>query len=133
VSLNPKEVDPYYFMFEYLNSRGNFKQMADVMKLGVSNLPNNTDLHEYLILAYLKMGNEDLALQEMNEVLKLKPKDVSLLLDVAKLSEKLGKDKEALAAYKRILEVSPGNEEAGAAYLRLRLEQLPQEEKGANE
>jgi tetratricopeptide (TPR) repeat protein len=128
VSLNPKEVNPYYFIFEYLNSRGNFKEMADVMKLGVSNLPDNTDLHEYLILAYLKMGNEDLALQEMNEVLKLKPKDVSLLLDVAKLSEKLGKDKEALAAYKRILEVSPGNEEAGAAYLRLRLKQLPQEE-----
>jgi tetratricopeptide (TPR) repeat protein len=127
-SLNPKDASPYQFMFEYLNSRGSFKEMAEVMKIGVSRFPDNTDLHEYLILAYLKIGNEDLALREMNEVLKLKPKDVSLLLQVAKLSEKQGKDREALAAYKRILEVSPGNEEAGEAYLRLRLKELPLEE-----
>jgi tetratricopeptide (TPR) repeat protein len=128
VSLNPKEVGPYRFMFEYLNSRKNFKEMADVMKTGVSRFPDNADLHEYLILAYLKIGNEDLALQEMNELLKLKPKDVSLLLQIAKLSEKQGKDREALAAYKRILDISPDQEEAGEAYLRLRLKELPLEE-----
>jgi tetratricopeptide (TPR) repeat protein len=128
VSLNPKEVSPYQFMFEYLNSRERFKEMVGIMKTGVNHLPGTTDLHEYLILAYLKLGNEDLALQEMNEVLKLRPKDVSLLLDVARLSEKLGKDKEALAAYKRVLEISPDQEEAQEAYLRLRLEELPQEE-----
>jgi tetratricopeptide (TPR) repeat protein len=128
VSLNPKEMNPYDFIFEYLNSRGSFKEMADVMKIGVSHLPDNTDLHEYLILAYLKIGNDELALREMNELLKLKPKDVSLLLQVAELSEKQGKDKEALAAYKRILEISPDNEEAQEAYLRLRMKELPLEQ-----
>ncbi len=128
VSLNPKEVSPYHFIFEYLNSRGRFKEMVEIMRTGVTHLPDTADLHEYLILAYLKTGNEDLALQEMNEVLKLKPKDVSLLLDVAKLSEKLGKDKEALAAYKRILEISPDHQEAQEAYLRLRLKELPLEQ-----
>jgi tetratricopeptide (TPR) repeat protein len=128
VSLNPKEVSPYQFIFEYLNSRGSFKEMVEIMRIGVNQLHDTADLREYLILAYLKMGNEDLALQEMNEVLKLKPKDVSLLLDVAKLSEKLGKDKEALEAYKRILEISPDHEEAQEAYLRLRLKALPLEQ-----
>jgi tetratricopeptide (TPR) repeat protein len=128
VFLNPKEVSPYQFMFEYLNSRGSYKEMAEIMRAGVNQGPDTADLHEYLILAYLKTGNEDLALQEMNEVLRFKPKDVPLLLDAAKLSEKLGKDKEALEAYKRILEISPDNEDAQEAYLRLRLKELPLEE-----
>jgi tetratricopeptide (TPR) repeat protein len=132
VSLNPKEVSPYHFIFEYLNTRGSFKEMVDVMKIGVSYLPDNTDLREYLILAYLKIGNEDLALQEMNELLKLKPKDVSLLLQVAKLREKRGKDKEALDAYGRILDISPGLKEAREAQLSLMLRQARLEEKEGN-
>ena len=58
----------------------------------------------------------------MEEIIKGKPKDINLLLHLARLSEKHGDLVRALEAYKRIIEISPGYEEAEEAYLRLRLE-----------
>ena len=101
--------------------------MTEIMKAGLRRLPDQVEIRQYLILAYLKTGDERLALQEMNEVLKVRPKDVPLLLQMAKLYENQGKDKEALAAYKKVLEISPGNEEAEEAYLSLRMKELPKE------
>ncbi len=85
---------------------------------------SNLDLREYLILAYLKTGKEDLAVKEMNHVLKIRPKDITLLLQLAKLHEKQGRDKEALKVYGKILDISPGHSEAEKAYLRLRFKVL---------
>ncbi len=127
LTLDPKEAGLYHFAFDYLNRRGNFKEMAEIMKSGLRHLPDQVEMREYLILSYLKTGNEDLALQEMSEVLKARPKDVSLLLQMARLYEKQGKDKEAIAAYKKIIDISPGHEEAEEAYLSLRLKLLPAE------
>jgi tetratricopeptide (TPR) repeat protein len=49
---------------------------------------------------------------------------VQTLLQLARLYEKLGKPSDALKIYKRILDLSPENEEAEEAYLRLRMENL---------
>jgi tetratricopeptide (TPR) repeat protein len=57
----------------------------------------------------------------MTEILKRRPKDIDLLLNLARLREKHGQFEGALDAYKRILEISPDHEEAEEAYLRLRL------------
>jgi len=127
LTLDPKEVGLYHFVFEYLNRRGNFKEMTEIMKAGLRHIPDQVEIRQYLILSYLKTGNENLALQEMNEVLKARPKDVPLLLQMAKLYEDQGKDKEALAAYKKVLDISPGHEEAEEAYLSLRMKELPKE------
>jgi predicted Zn-dependent protease len=129
LALDPKEVSLYQFAFEYLNRRGNFKEMTEIMKAGLRHLPDQVEIRQYLILSYLKTGNENLALHEMNEALKARPKDVPLLLQMAKLYENQGKDKEALAAYKKILEISPGHEEAEEAYLSLRMKELPAEQR----
>ena len=95
------------------------------MEDGLKSHPENIDLREYLILAYLKTEKEDLAIEQMRKVLKAKPKDVTLLLQLAKLEEKKGKFKEALQTYQKILDISPSHEEVEEAYLRLRLKVLP--------
>ena len=127
VQLKPKEIDYYHYIFEYLNTKGNFKEMIDVMKTGIKNNPKDKDLKKYLAFAYLKTGEDDLAVTQLNEILKLSPDDISILLQLARLQEKLGKLEDALATYKKIMDISPGHEEAGEAYLRLRLEILPGE------
>ncbi len=125
LKLKPDNVGIYNFLFDYLNAQGDYKSMIKIMKNGLNAHPKNTELQEYLILAYLKTGQEDLAAEQMRALLKERPDDVTLLLQLAKLDEKRGKLKEALAAYKKVIEISPGHEEAEEAYLRLRLEALP--------
>ena len=127
LSLDPKDAGLYPFAFDYLNRRGNFKEMTEIMKAGLRHLPDQVEIRQYLVLSYLKSGNENLALQEMNELLKVRPRDVPLLLQMAKLYESQGKDKEALEAYRKVLEISPGHEEAEEAYLSLRMKALPKD------
>ncbi len=125
IGLQPQEISYYRYMFEYLNSRNDFETMIEIMREGLASNPDNTELREYLALAYLKTDREDLAIIQLKEVLKHRPADVPLLLQAARLAEKLGRREDALEFYKRVVEISPGHEEAEDAYLRLRLEALP--------
>lgn len=129
VRLNPKERGLYPYLFEYLNTRSDYEGIIEVMKEGLKSLPENIDLLEYLVLAYLKTGKEGPALERMKEILKIQPNNVTLLLQMARLQEKQGKISEALGGYRKILEISPGHGEAEEAYLRLRLQGLPLERK----
>ena len=53
--------------------------------------------------------------------MKLRPKDPVLWLQLARLSEKLDRNQEAIEAYRHVMQLSPDNQEAEDAYLRLRL------------
>ncbi|MBN1850606.1 MAG: tetratricopeptide repeat protein [Deltaproteobacteria bacterium] len=127
VDLKPQEVDFYRFLYEYLNKKGTFEELVSILEKGVQSIPENIELKEYLVDAYLKTDRVDMAITQINEIIMSRPDDVSLLLQAAKLSERMGHKNDALGYYKKIIEISPGHEEAEAAYLRLRLEVLPLE------
>ena len=128
ISLDPGEIAPYHFLFEYYHGRGDHQAIIETMKQGILAHPENLDLRRYLVLAYLNTGKENLALGQMEEVLRRTPRDAALLLQFARLQEKQGKKAEALETYQKILTVEPGHEAAGEAYLRLRLRVLPHEQ-----
>lgn len=127
VALNPKDESLHYFIFEYLNSRGDYEGTIEAMKSALRSLPDNQDFRKYLILAYLRTGKEAMALEQMEELAQGRPKDTALLLQLARLQEKLGKNADAMKTYGKVLAASPGHEEAGEAYLRLRMKGLPLE------
>jgi len=58
----------------------------------------------------------------MKEILKARPRDLDLLLQLARLMEKKGDIGGAAKAYKQIIDISPEHDEASEAYLRLRLQ-----------
>jgi tetratricopeptide (TPR) repeat protein len=190
VELRPAEADIYSFIFDYLSQQGDYKSMIPILKRGLKANPDQTILKKYLISAYLKTGEDDLAIRQMEEVLSEKPKDVDLLLhnmferlqageayikiigimkkavevypqeaafrgylvfaylktekeaeameqmeailklrpddldlwlQLARLREKTNNIAGAARAYQRVLEISPEHTEASEAYLRLRL------------
>ena len=84
------------------------------------------------VVAYLKTGDEDLALSQMKKILEKRQKDVTLLLQIATLQEKKGKQDETLKTYKKILDISPNHSEAKKAYLQLMLQQAKTEEQEEN-
>jgi predicted Zn-dependent protease len=122
LSLDAGDQAPYPFVFEYLNARNDFKQMAEIMETGVQARPESVELRQYLVFALLKLGKEDAAAAQLSQLAKLKPKD--LLLQLARLQENQGSVKEARETYKKVAEISPGHQEAEEAYLRLRLKEL---------
>jgi len=124
LSLNPGDTALYPFVFEYLNARNDFKQMAEIMETGIQARPENVEMRQYLVFALLKLGKEEAAAAQLAQLAKLKPKDVNLLLQLARLQENQSNVKEAMETYKKVLEISPGHQEAEEAYLRLRLKEL---------
>ncbi|MBW1721820.1 MAG: tetratricopeptide repeat protein [Deltaproteobacteria bacterium] len=123
IRLNPKDPTPYVYIFEYADKRGAYQKLIPILGKGLQALPHNESLREYLVVAYLKTGAEEAALLELKRLVKSRPRDVSLLLQVARLQDKKGRLKEALETYRRILDISPQHEEARKAYIRLLLEQ----------
>ena len=124
LSLNPGDLTLYPFVFEYLNARNDSQQMVEIMETGVRSRPESVELREYLVFALLKLGKEEAAAAQLAQLAKLKPKDVNLLLQLAKLQENQGNVKQAMETYKKVLDLSPGHQEAEEAYLRLRLKEL---------
>ena len=109
-------------LFEILVKQKSYSAIIDIMKKALKVDPENIILREYLIFAYLKTGKEILAINEMEEILKQKPDDMELWLQLARLSEKKNQIPKAIKAYRRVLDLSPEHPEASEAYLRLRLE-----------
>jgi len=125
----PKKIFYYNFIFNHLSTLNKFEQLAHYMSKGVKANPKNFKLRQYLILSYLKLKKNELAVKEIKNALKLRPNNISLLHQLAKINEGTGKLDQALRAYKKILDISPDDEKAGKAYLRLRLELLHKREK----
>jgi tetratricopeptide (TPR) repeat protein len=128
IRLKPKEMSYYHYLFEYLDGLGHYDKMIEFMEQGLKSFPKNPDLREYLVVAYLKTGKENLAIAEMEKILKSKPNDLSLLLRLAKLKEKQEDFEGALEAYKKILDISPDHKEAEEAYIRLSIQASKQNE-----
>jgi tetratricopeptide (TPR) repeat protein len=121
VRLRPKALDGYLTMLESLEKQKKYKEMIPLAEQGLKQVPETVAFMEYLLLANLETGNEAGALSQLNEILKLRPKDPALWLQLARLSEKLDRNQEAMEAYRHVMQLSPDNQEAGEAYLRLRL------------
>ena len=124
VKLAPKKFSYYEFIFNYLVEQSEFDQAAQYMREATAANPNELALRKFLILAYLKLEKNELAAEELEKALKLKPDDTELLYQLATLKEASGDLEQALAAYKRILTLSPDDEKAQEAYLRLRFKLL---------
>lgn len=123
--LKPADPTYYRYIFEYLNRNDRDKEMIPILQKGLIKNPDKKELREYLILTYLKTGQEDQAMEQLKALLKSRPQDISLWLQLAKLQEKQEKLKEALESYQKILDLDPDHAEAEEAYLRLKLELLP--------
>ena len=118
IKLKPKEAEYFYFSFEYLNKQKKYKDIIKIMKEGLKRFPKDADLREYLILAYLETGEEDRAMEQIKVSLKANPKNILLLMHLAKLQEKKATYYESANSYKRVLDLSPDRKEAKEGYLR---------------
>ena len=133
IKLFPKKIVYYSYIFDHLTALDEFEQLAHYMIQGVTENPKNFELRQYLILVYLKLKKNELAIKEIKEALKLRPNNTNLLHQLAKIHEGTGNLDQALEVYKKILNISPDDEKAGKAYLSLRLKLLNKGKKSLQE
>jgi tetratricopeptide (TPR) repeat protein len=127
-TLKPQEVEPFRYLFEYATARDDYQTVIPFLEKGVKSHPSDMELRQFLVLALLKTGKEDLAMEQLSALAKEKPKDMNILFQLATLQEKEARYKEALDTYEKILEVAPWNKEAREAQLSLMLQQARLEE-----
>jgi len=124
---NPQDVHTLFQdLFQRLKDRGAYDAMIGITKKAVEADPKEPIFREYLIVAYLSTGKEAEAISQMEALLKLKPNDLNLWLQLARLKEKTNDMAGAAKAYQRALEIAPDNAEASEAYLKLRLKRVGQ-------
>lgn len=128
ISINPRLVYPYYFIFGYLWPKGKCDKIIRIMNKGIRYNPRDVTLRKYIVLCYLYKGKDALAIRQIRYILKLRPNDIATLLQLARLMEKRGNYSEAVRMYKRVIKISPDNEEAQNGYLRLRLKGIKEKE-----
>jgi len=128
IQLDLKKTEPYHFIFTYLNDRNEYNKIIGIMEKGIGIFPNNADIRQYLIVAYLKTGQEKKAVDQLVTLLKIKPDDVSLWLQLAQLQEKLGNNRSALQSLEKALEISPDHKTAKDVYMGLLSRQAAQQE-----
>ena len=129
ITLKPDDPAPYFFVFEYAHSRGNYGDVLPILEKGVKARPGDMELRGFLVLALLKTGKENPALEQLEIMAGEKPKDVNILLQLATLQEKQGKSEAAVQSYEKILAFAPNHKQAGEARLSLLLRQAGIEER----
>lgn len=115
----PEKKQYYGPIFDYLNKKKDFNAMSKIMTAGLKKNPGDSEITKYLIIASLNTGKEEDAVSLIEDYLKTKPKDVTTLMQLAELYEKLGRLNDSLDTYKKVLAVSPDNEKAEESYLRV--------------
>ncbi|MBN2059340.1 MAG: tetratricopeptide repeat protein [Deltaproteobacteria bacterium] len=129
ISLGSKDLALYHYMFEYLSGREDYKAITEIMKDAVTSHPKENSLRKYLVLAYLKLGKEEEAIEQIREILKLNPGEIQLLSQLGKLLEKSGRFEEAAGVYLKIMNLSPGDKEAKDSYIKVLFRQASLQEK----
>lgn len=121
---SPNKTEYYGYIFNYLNRIKAYKTMRSVMSYGLKKRPNDNEIKKYHIIASLNTGNEKEAQSIISDLLKSEPDDVSTLMQLAGIYEKIGNRDKAMETYKKIISLSPENENARESYRRLTLEVL---------
>ena len=128
IALKPEDGAVYPFLFEYAHSREAYEIVLPLLEKGVKARPGDVELRGFFVFVLLQTGKEDSAVEQLGIMARERPKDVSILLQLAALQEKQGKLEAALESYEKILALDPRHKEAGQGRLALLLRQARIEE-----
>jgi tetratricopeptide (TPR) repeat protein len=124
IELRPNHWPYYAKAFELYDQLKAYEEMTKTLARAVGKLPEQPELRYFLGISYEKRNLLVEAIHQFEVVVKLAPKNTTYLMRLAGLYEQIGKSKEALKTYKRVLEVDPENPEAQDSYLRLKMREI---------
>lgn len=118
-------------IFSDFDQKKDYKGMAAFFHGVAKQKPDVVFPHNCLLYADLKLGDKQSALKELEQLIRLQPKDKKLVRQAANLYESSGNNAEALKKIELLLKLDPKDKEARDDYLRLRLHMMGGKQKPA--
>ncbi len=121
IKIDSKNVAYQDALFKYYDDKKDFKGMNACFKAASEQNPDSVRLHNYLLYAAMKMGDKKAAARELEQLVRLQPKDKTYLRKAADLYEGTGQYSLALKKLDMLIKVDPKDKQAKDDYLRLRM------------
>jgi tetratricopeptide (TPR) repeat protein len=118
---NPANMDSVY---KYYEDRKDYKGMQAYFRGLAEQSPDSAGLHKYLLQAATKLGDRKAALHELEQLIRLQPKEKKYYRIAADLYEETGNYAEASKKLEAILKIDFKDQKAKEDYERIKLEQL---------
>ncbi|MBL4651419.1 MAG: tetratricopeptide repeat protein [Flavobacteriales bacterium] len=106
---NPKNIDAYYYWINTLAAEGKWKEMIGVMNLLEGQMGFSEELAMEREKLYLRGGDVDGAIQEVEGILEQDPKNSKYLNLLAELYQKKGDPDRALEIFNQIIAINPND------------------------
>lgn len=119
--LDSKNSSYYDAIFKRFDEKKDYKGLVVFFKALADQHPDSVSLHNYLLYGALKGGDNKAALRELEQLIRLQPKEKKHLKQAANLYEHSGDYGEALKKIDMILKMDPKDKEAKDDYMRVRM------------
>ncbi len=106
---NPKNIDAHYYWINTLAAEGKWREMIDVMNLLEDQMGFSEELAMEREKLYVRGGDLDGAIKEVNRILENNPRSTKHLNLLAELYQKKGDADKALEIFDRIIEINPND------------------------
>jgi tetratricopeptide (TPR) repeat protein len=106
---NPKNVDAYYYWINTLAAEGKWREMIEVMDLLEGQMGFSEELSMEKEKLYLRGGDVDGAIGEVEGILEKDPKNSKYLNVLAELYQKKGDSEKALVLFDQIIALNPND------------------------
>ena len=118
---NPANMDSVY---KYYEDRKDYKGMQAYFRGMAEQNPDSSSVHKYLFQAATKLGDKKAALRELEQLIRLQPKEKKYYRLAADLYEETGNYSEASKKLEAILKMDFKDQRAREDYERVKIEQL---------
>ena len=124
VNLDPKNPANLDSVYKYYEDRKDYKGMQAYFRGVAEKNPDSSNVHKYLLQAATKLGDKKGALRELEQLIRLQPKEKRYYRLAAYLYEEAGNYAEASKKLEAILKIDFNDKKAKEDYERLKVEQL---------
>lgn len=118
---NPASMDS---MYKYYDDRKDYKGMQAYFRGLTEQNPDSAGLHKYMLQAATKLGDKKASLHELEQLIRLQPKEKKYYRIAAGLYEETGNYAEASKKLEAILKIDFKDQKAKEDYERIKIEQL---------
>jgi tetratricopeptide (TPR) repeat protein len=122
--LDPKNPAGMDSVYKYYEDRKDYRGMQAYFRTLADQNPDSVNPHKYLLQAATKLGDKKAALRELEQLIRLQPKEKKYYRIAADLYEETGNYAEASKKLEAILKIDFRDQKAKEDYERLKIEQL---------